>query len=259
MRASWRSVANAASTSGDARGLEQALDVDPGDALQRGGDALGGLEVERRRELGDLERAEHRPLAAGLGQARGDDRAAHRPRAVHVLAGERRERHAAAAERAEAAGHALGGVAAALVLAAVLGEADHHEPPAQLVAVAPVQHGEVRGRGPRPRAAGIGEVQDLDHLPNVSGDVPSAAPPSLLRPYDVPAGHRSSPGALSRAPILARPPARCAPGSRRRWRPSSATTAARSWPPRRPPRARRPSACAWRTGCSRRAASAASR
>ena len=40
-------------------------------------------------ELRHLQRAEHRPLALGLRQARGDDGAAHRPRAVDVLARER--------------------------------------------------------------------------------------------------------------------------------------------------------------------------
>ena len=170
------------------------------------------------------------------------------------------ERHAAAAEGAEAAGHALGRVAAALVLAAVLGEADHHEPPAQLVAVAPVQHG--RGAGDADHAQG----QPGSEKCRISITYRRLASRFRRR------RHLASPGPMTYQPDTAprvgalsarsRPgptTARCAPGSRRRWRPSLATTAARSWPPRRPPPARPPSACASRTGCSRRAASAASR
>ena len=53
-----------------------------------------------------------------------------------------RERHAAVAERAVAAGLPLGRVAALLVHGAVLGQADHHVAPVELVAVAPPQRGD---------------------------------------------------------------------------------------------------------------------
>ena len=99
---------------------------------------------------------------SGASRLRGDDDAAHRPGAVDALARLGRERHAAVAELAVPTGLAAGRVAALLVDGAVLGQADHHESPVELVAVAPPESGDGRGGRPRPRAAGVGEVGHLN-------------------------------------------------------------------------------------------------
>ena len=61
------------------------------------------------------------------------------------------------------AGHlARDGVAALLVLAVVLGQADHHVTPREPVAVPPLERAEERLGGVGPRARGVGVVENLD-------------------------------------------------------------------------------------------------
>src|SRR5262249_48620871 len=76
-------------------------------------------------------------------------------------------------------------VAAVLVDGAVLGQADHHVTPGELVAVAPLERGQCGGGRPGPGAAGVGEVGDFDgrHRPLslVTTPAPSDRDPSLAR------------------------------------------------------------------------------
>jgi len=72
------------------------------------------------------------------------------------------ERHAIAAEAHVADGHARRGVAGVDVALGILGQSDRHQPPVELLAVAPAQHRHGRARGVRPRTAGVGEVGDRD-------------------------------------------------------------------------------------------------
>ena len=121
-----------------------------------------------RRELRELQRAEDGVLALGVEPPGGDDDAAHRPRAVDPLARLGRERHPAPAEVAVPARLAGGRVAALLVDGAVLGQADHHVAPVELVAVAPLERGDGRGGRPGPRAAGVGEVGHVERTRSLS-------------------------------------------------------------------------------------------
>jgi hypothetical protein len=136
--------------------------VEPGDSLERAADALVGVEQRRRREARELQRAERGQLLRGVDQARRDDRAA------GARGGDRArprlgvERHPVAAEAQVADRSARRGEAAGGVVLGALGEADQREPPGELVAVAPGQDRVMLRRGPRPRAARVGEVRDVD-------------------------------------------------------------------------------------------------
>ena len=99
-----RSAANSSSVSGSAAAATSASASMPGHPRDRLARCRAGvLERQRARELRELQRAEHRPLALGREPAGGDDDAAHRPGAVRALARLGRERHPALAERAVAA------------------------------------------------------------------------------------------------------------------------------------------------------------
>jgi hypothetical protein len=147
---------------GVVRGGDDRLGVDAGNPADRLEQLSVLFEEERGRELRELQRAEDGVLALGGEAARGDDHAAHRPRAVDALARLGRERHAALAERAVPARLAGGGVAALLVDGAVLGQADHDVTPFELVAIAPLERGDGGGGRPGPRAARVGEVRYLE-------------------------------------------------------------------------------------------------
>src|SRR5205085_5749284 len=108
------------------------------------------------------ERAQHSAReVAGL-HARRDDRATRPPGRDHARAGDERERHAVPAEAQPALRHALGGVAALLVDRRVLGEADGHDAPVELVAEAPADRAHETLARVRPRAAGVGDLRDGD-------------------------------------------------------------------------------------------------
>ena len=147
-------------------GADDRVDVEPLDARERDREVVVVLHHQRRREPAELQRAEHRMLELGRLQAGRHDRPARLAGRGDARARLGRERHAAAAEAHVAAGRAGRRVAAADVLLGVLGQPDGDEPPPQLGAVAPAQHGVRRGRRVRPRAPRIREVGDL-HLHDI--------------------------------------------------------------------------------------------
>ncbi len=117
------------------------VDVNPREAGERRGDALVLVQQQRRREPGELQRAERGPLGARRLQARRDDGPARAPGADHPRARRGRERHPEAAEPARVSlGRAQGRVPAVDVLLRVLRQPDHHEPPVELGSVPPLEH-----------------------------------------------------------------------------------------------------------------------
>ncbi len=139
--------------------------VEPVDGGERVAQHRGVLEHTGRRELRELQRAQRRLLVPRGIQPRRDDRpAARRGGAQRRLRGVG-ERHPEAVKRPAPADRCVARrVAAGGVLRGVLGQPDRDERPAQAVAVAPAQRRVRRMGGVRPRAAGIREVGDLDHL-----------------------------------------------------------------------------------------------
>jgi len=138
-------------------------------AGERRGQPGVGVELQRGGEARELERAEDRQLERWVGQPgrhHGATRAARR----HVPRPRPRvERHPVAAEAQVAGCPGDRRVATRVVLCGVLGQPDQRQPPGQLGAVAPLQHGQRRRGRPRPRAAGIAGVQDRDHSIDASG------------------------------------------------------------------------------------------
>ena len=107
-------------------------------------------------KFAERERAQHAPLAARLQQPRRDDRAAAAAGAGGPLLGRDRERHAVEAVEDRVARGRARGIEAREQAGVVLAQADRHEPPVELVAVAPLEHAERRVRGVRPGAGRIG-------------------------------------------------------------------------------------------------------
>ena len=110
----------------------------------------------------ELKRAQHLVLARGIEQARGDDRPTCARGRRHARAGLAQEGHAVAAKAQVADDRAGWRVAALDIALRVLGQPDRHQPPAQLLAVAPAQHRHRGARRIRPRTAGVGEVSYRD-------------------------------------------------------------------------------------------------
>ena len=131
----------------------------------RGLETLRVVEIHRTREVSELERAERLPLGAGHGEAGCDDRATAASgarRALFRLGGERHP--VPRSEDLLPAGECpLAVERARRLLAHVLAKADHHEPPRELVAKAPLEDAQGRVGRVRPGAPGVGVQRGLDH------------------------------------------------------------------------------------------------
>ena len=118
----------------------------------------------RRREVRNLQRAEDRPLASRIENPGSDDRATAAARSARTRLRLVRERHAVPLlEDAPARERAVGVVRPNRSFARVLAQPDHHQPPAKLLAEAPLEHAERGIRRVRPRAAGVGVEGRFDH------------------------------------------------------------------------------------------------
>ena len=98
----------------------------------------------------------------GSSQPRGDDRAAAARGRRDALLERRAERHAVAVAEVSVAGHSRRACSPRSRRLGALGQPDHHEPPLDLVAVAPVEHAEGRDGGVGPRAARVGVERGAD-------------------------------------------------------------------------------------------------
>ena len=139
------------------------------------------------------------------------------------------KRHPVAAKRRVSDRAAQRAVAALDVQLGVLGEADRHERPAQLIAVAPAQRRERRRRRIGPRAARVGEVGDVDHRAIVARDRARPGPAAPGRLHEIVRLAGLCAGRTSASEL----PARTA------WR-TRGMTACRPWPARIGPQSAAP-------------------
>jgi hypothetical protein len=142
---------------------ENRVSVDPRDLGEHVAQLLVVVEQQRAGEVRQLQGAVGVPLGAGVAKTRGDDRATAASGPGQARLGLTGERHPVAAERELALRLAQRRVAARGVLIGMLGEADEHELPIDLIAVAPLQDAQRRAGRVRPGAGGIAEQRGGEH------------------------------------------------------------------------------------------------
>jgi hypothetical protein len=130
---------------------------------QRCAQGVGIVEGAGRRELRELQSAQRGLFERRCRQSGGHDRTARRGCGTQPGLGRDLKRHSEPAESLVANRRSRGRVAAGCVLTGVLGEPDHHQRPAQLLAIAPLQGRVGRPCRVSPRAARVGEMGDVDH------------------------------------------------------------------------------------------------
>ena len=181
--ASARSRSYASVTSRVVQPVDDRVGVEARGGAERVPDQLVVVEQERRREVRELQGAQDAPFAAGLQQTSSHDRPAAAARRGLALFRHEAERHPVTLPEGRVPVQAARRVVRPRrLLAHLLAQPDHHEPPGQLVAEAPLEHPHCRARRVRPRAHRVRVERDLDrrHSGDRSPTVRARAEGALL-------------------------------------------------------------------------------
>ena len=144
--------------------VDDRVRVDARQRAERVPDQLVVVQQQRRREVRELERSEDTPLAPRSKEARGDHGTASTTGARETLLRRQPERHPVAAPERHVPEDRPSWVVPALDEAArILAQADHHDTPVELVAVAPLEYAERWVRRVGPGACGVGVEGRPDH------------------------------------------------------------------------------------------------